>query len=271
MPRVVPSQIVAFIDELFPQFHPGSQGRTIWVNLNIEDCYRLQGVLGLIDQMPPEMIVLNSREYSAFVCSVSAIRTVMANPKPGGHGILRVELPPIPAFDNINPVAILRDLLSKCPDEFPGTDTSGLDFIPDTVFRESLRNDLAAVNRALTNNEWKAATVLGGSVIEALLLSALQRQPPEAISEAVDELSSSNVLKKKLDVSTIDAWHLPDYIEVALKMTLIRENTAIQLRLAKDFRNLIHPGRSTRLGQVCNRGTAFAGVAGIEFVIEDLS
>jgi hypothetical protein len=66
-------------------------------------------------------------------------------------------------------------------------------------------------------------------------------------------------------------WTLHEYIEVAFALNLIKSETAIQARLAKDFRNLIHPGRAARLGQVCDRGAALSAVAGIEHVVRDLT
>jgi hypothetical protein len=33
---------------------------------------------------------------------------------------------------------------------------------------------------------------------------------------------------------------------------------------AREFRNLIHPGRSARLGKVCDRGTALSASAAVE-------
>jgi len=54
-------------------------------------------------------------------------------------------------------------------------------------------------------------------------------------------------------------------------LKLILEPAAGQARLAKDFRNLIHPGKSVRLGQECNKGTALAAAAAIEFVTADLT
>ena len=270
MPRVVPSQVVTFIEELFPQFKPEVPDRSQMVGLMIEQCYKFQGVLDLVDQIPSELITLDNRDYSAFVSSVSAIRIVMANPKSRGHGMLIVRLEPISEFGNINPLAILRDLLSKCPDEFPGHSTSELQFITDQQLRQNLRNDLDAVNRALTNSEWKAATVLGGAVIEALLLWALQSKSDTDIATAANVLAPPRV-KKKLDVKSILSWYLPDYIEVAIELGITTPDTTSQLRLAKDFRNFIHPGRAIRLGQNCNRGTALSAIAGIELLVQDLS
>jgi hypothetical protein len=44
-----------------------------------------------------------------------------------------------------------------------------------------------------------------------------------------------------------------------------------QADLARDFRNLIHPGRAQRTGADCDRGTALTALAAIELVVRDLS
>jgi len=75
-----------------------------------------------------------------------------------------------------NPLYLLSKTLSKCPDEFPSSETTELLFIKDEDFRENLRIDTSAVNSALSNGEWKSATVLAGSVIEALLLYKLKEK-----------------------------------------------------------------------------------------------
>lgn len=43
-----------------------------------------------------------------------------------------------------------------------------------------------------------------------------------------------------------------------------------QAQLAKDFRNLIHPGREVRKQMRCDRGTAHASFAALNLVISDL-
>jgi hypothetical protein len=55
-------------------------------------------------------------------------------------------------------------------------------------FRKNLRLDMSAANRALANSEWKAATVLAGSVVEALLLWAIQRRSSDEVGQAVERL-----------------------------------------------------------------------------------
>lgn len=72
------------------------------------------------------------------------------------------------------------------PTQFPAEDTADLLFISDADLRANLRSDLVAMDRALSNGEWKAATVLAGSVLDALLLWALnQAAPPGRIGDQV--------------------------------------------------------------------------------------
>ena len=66
-------------------------------------------------------------------------------------------------------------------------------------------------------------------------------------------------------------WHLHEYVEVAAHMGVIKPDTATLVRLAKDFRNLIHPGRAARLGQKCDRATALGALAAVEAVARDLA
>jgi len=54
-------------------------------------------------------------------------------------------------------------------------------------------------------------------------------------------------------------------------LKLISDDTAKLVRLAKDFRNLIHPGRAARLGQKCDRATALGALAAMEAVARDLA
>jgi hypothetical protein len=51
---------------------------------------------------------------------------------------------------------------------------------------------------------------------------------------------------------------------------VVDRETATQVDLAREFRNLIHPGRSARLAKVCDRGTALSALAAVELIVSDL-
>jgi hypothetical protein len=66
-------------------------------------------------------------------------------------------------------------------------------------------------------------------------------------------------------------WSLGEYINGAEQLGLIANDTAALARQAQDFRNLIHPGRSVRLGTSCDMGSSLAALAAVELVVRDLT
>jgi hypothetical protein len=104
------------------------------------------------------------------------------------------------------------------------------------------------------------ATVLAGSAIEALLLWSLQ------------SAGHTNPIKgmKTGAKGPPENWTLAQYIEATELLRLIKPETAQQCSQARDFRNLIHPGKGQRLSAACDRGTALAALAGAELVTRDL-
>jgi hypothetical protein len=257
MPRVVPSQVVDLIDKLFPNARATTENNNFSVSRGHWEA--IAGLLEVIDQIPSELITIHGETYAECVVSIAALRSVQS------QWIQRdVSLNQVPGLRKLNPITLIRQALADCPDQFPSTEISELAFIADAALRENLRLDISATNSALINGEWKAATVLAGSVVEALLLWVLQQQPQPNI------LASPTVVKLKLH-SNLEKWDLAHYVEVAAELDVIGADTATQCRLAKDFRNLIHPGRAQRLGQACNCATALSAVAAIEHVVNDLT
>jgi hypothetical protein len=266
MPRVVPSQVVSFINQTFPWLRAPGQGN---MGLNWQHAGEAAGLLRLVDEIPNELLIMGTREYTEFVCSIEAIRNRVALWQNQQNPNIQLNVGVI--FRDLHPVTVICQALAQCPDESPAPSTSELTFISDPDLKSNLRNDIGAVNRALSNGEWKAATVLAGSVIEALLLWALQQRSPEEVTSAVTTLRNSGALTGIQANGQLEKWRLHEYVEVAEEIGIIKRETGIQSRLAKDFRNLIHPGRALRLAQTCDRATALSAVAGVEHVVRDLT
>ena len=254
MPRVVPSQIVALIHKFYANISDDDQ-----FALNDTQLPQLTAILELIDRMPSEFLTLSAERFSLFMFSCQVLRTYAERymgmdrrtASPGTPVVKKLR-----ALDMKSPITFLRDCLADCPDEFPSEFTSELAFMElDSEYRGRLRVDMGSMEQALRNAEWKAATVLAGALLEALLLWAIQKKRQQSEAKSTEML----------------AWHLPDYIKEALELKLITPDTSKQCELAKDFRNLIHPGRAIRLNQECKRGTALSAVAAVELVVEDLS
>ena len=215
-------------------------------------------------ELPPELLTLSDEDLVDYHVSLSFMRTALEN----NHSNLSH------SYKGKSPLFLLRQVLAKCADEVPSPGTTALAFIPDRDLRESIRQDISAAGQDLSNGEWKGATVLAGSATEALLLWAVQdeetKRGPGALRAAAKQLVTSKALPK-VPASDPENWVLSELIEVALHLGRIKKRPADQARLAKDFRNLIHPGRVARLGERCDRGTAHAALAAVEFVARDLT
>jgi hypothetical protein len=271
MKQVFPSDVVSFIDQSFDQgFNPGT---TIMVNDFTVP--RLEAVIKLVGMVPEHLLLLNSLEYSAFVAAIADLRARIDS-----FQIFDVRdrlsqlmpLVPMTAFGNRISLQVLRDQLAKCPDEVPTPATAALKFIVDSFQRETLRVDLSTVANSLANNEWKAATILSGSLIEALLLWAIKQRTTD-VSTSISGLVKSGAFKGRPapDPADPDNWKLFQYILVARELKEIEPRTATIADEARDFRNLIHPGLTIRSGQTCTRGTAYAAYGAVQLVIEDLT
>ena len=268
MPKVVPSQVVEVIDQVFPSAKDqkdSQQGR-----FSIDRTYQneVAAIVELVDCIPTELLTLSPKDYTALQLAVTALKNTIPTWQLRNCGLERIH-----GHGNLNPVTIIRNNLSKCPDEGILKSTSDLAFISVQELRDSLRADISSANQAFQNGEWKAATVLAGATIEALLLYALhsvQKADPSKISTSISSLVSNKTLNKSPG-NNLDKWSLHHLIEVAADLKLIKEETENQSRIARDFRNLIHPGVSVRKNIVCNRGTALSALAGLEHTINDLS
>jgi len=260
MPRVVPSQIVNLIDKVFP---PAKDNKRFYIQRS--HSIHCAVIIGMVEQLPAELLVLQGDQYIELISAVTAIKTAIEDWKYRDY-----PLEPIPGLRDLNPISLIRDALSMCPDEFPSKDTTQLIFIEDNDLRINLEIDISVTNKALSNGEWKAATVIAGSVIEALLFWTINQHDQKDVEKVTRSLVDEGVFNRNPG-NNLEEWSLHLFTEAAAKLKIIEDDTASQVRLAKEFRNLIHPGREKRLNRKCDRGTALAAVAAAELVMRDLS
>lgn len=255
--------MVEFIDTGFP----GAKLNTPKTRLQVNQRGSLSGLVAMIDAIPEELLQLGAQQNSEFIISIAVVRNGLRTWEGGDTSLQILSLI---AFDDLNPVSLIRRVLSSCPDEMPAPGTVGLEFIEDRELRDNIRLDISAAFKGVADREWKSATVMAGTAVEALLLWALQEHTESVQrTDAVAVLIASGKLNSNPG-SDLDRWMLGPFVEVAFHCNLISADTTTQARLTQSFRNLIHPGRATRLGQTCDRGTALSAVAAIEHVSRDL-
>jgi hypothetical protein len=262
----VPSEIVAYLEARFPQTVKEQP-------FYLERAYApaLSHILQLIDALPVGIVTLTGDALAEYGESVEAVRMALDAWRSGDTNHYKFEK--IRGRHSTNPLTFIHKHLSSLPDEVIAPGTTDLPFITDTQFKEALRLDIAAANRSYGVADWKGCTVLSGSVVEALLLWALDQRETKKAGEApaaAKKLVTASRLGQSPSADR-NRWNLNELTEVCHQMQIIGDETAAQCRIAREFRNLIHPGKAARLAQRCNRGTALSALAAVEHVVEDLS
>jgi hypothetical protein len=262
MTRIVPSQVIETIDRLFT----GPSKGVGTAALNVECIYHLQGIVRLVREVPNELLTVNAADFADLTIAIAAIELLMLRWS-SGEG--RYVIPPVSGEDVIHTI---RRVLSKCPDESSPAGTADLLFITDQQIRDSMIQDIGAANSALQNAEWKAASILGGAAIEALLHWKLSEPQTAAtiVTTAMKKAVSSGKFRKSTSTD-INDWRLVEFITIVRDLDIIEEETHKQADTARDYRNFIHPGFAARRNQICDRATALAVLSGLEHVIRDIS
>jgi hypothetical protein len=233
MPRVVPSQVVAFIDQAFPW--AANQVIGVGTNLLRQNSGPVAGLLDLLDRVPDELITVNGAPYNSLVTSAAAIKDRLGLWQAQG-GPPALELVFVSGLPQLSPVRLIRDTMSACPDQSPAPATAQLNFIPDKDLRANLRNDIGAVDRALSDGEWKGATVLAGSAIEAILLWDLQNRRAASVPAAVAALVANHTFTAAPPVD-LENWSLHHYTEVEAHLGIVAPETDPDHLSSKTKRN----------------------------------
>jgi hypothetical protein len=248
MSKVVPSQVISFIDSVWPAVPPDMPVYAV-------DAAILLSIIDLVDDIPVELLTISGDDYTDLVFSLESLGQAV------DHWNQRGTDNPPRTLRQKSPVYLLREALKKCRDEYPSFETTELIFVDDDALRNSVRLDISGSSNALHRNDFKAATVLAGAAIEALLLWALQSK---GITAPLPDMTT-----KPKDAP--DNWFLHQFIEAAQKLDFLKTETVTQTKQAQNFRNLIHPGRVQRKAQSCDRGTALAAMSTVELVARDLA
>jgi hypothetical protein len=165
MPRTVPSQVVALIDQNFPNIKSPVFG------VNHSTVAVLTAITRLTDAIPTELLTISGEDYSDLVCGVEAIRNSVVFWQQKGEGGIEN-----PGIRGKNALSLIREALTKCPDQSPSPATEELVFIPDNALRDSIRQDISTAISALHNGEWKAANRARGGAGRGDQASGLSMQ-----------------------------------------------------------------------------------------------
>jgi len=213
----------------------------------------VRALLGLLDQLPNALITLPSYKYLEFERARSALLTVLPRWSLGEATIG-------PGVDGKNPVAVLARLLAECPNESPPPEPE-FPFITDEDIRLGIEDRTRAAWIDFNAEEWFGATISAAVALESILLWEVKR-----LVDALRQDARDMKLKKPPD--DLD---LAGLIDQAFALDAISEGAAKQSHLARDARNLVHPGKVARSGTSCDKASALAAFAALYRVAGELS
>lgn len=128
------------------------------------------------------------------------------------------------------------------------------DFIIDDRFRKCLEADYEELTTAIYNECWKAAHVLAGSIVEAILVDYL-------IASDFTERTNKDPLQ----------MHLVDIIQVCRDEGIVTEKIAGLSHVVRGYRNLIHPGRLVRNAEVVDENGATVAITLVNMVAGEIA
>ncbi len=128
------------------------------------------------------------------------------------------------------------------------------DFVSDDNLRASLEADYRELELCIKAGAWKAVQVLAGSIIETILIDYL--------------LMSDYQKRSPTDPLDMDLFKA---IVACRKEQVISERTEQLSHAIRSYRNLIHPGRTIRVGEIANeRGAKIAQIL-VEIIVDEIS
>ncbi len=131
---------------------------------------------------------------------------------------------------------------------------ANFDFVADEGLRASLESDAAEMATCLEVKVYKAAHVLAGSIVEAVLVDHLD-------STGYKDPSGKSLLE----------LNLGQLITAARGKKVLSERAANLASVVKDYRNLIHPGRINRLNERIDANTANVAKSLVEIVATEVA
>ena len=129
--------------------------------------------------------------------------------------------------------------------------TAQFDFITDNDFRSILTADYVEMRICADSKAWKAVHVLAGSIIEAVI---------------VDYLIAEHCVSRKDGVKL----QLGEAIDSAVKSGILPKDLCDLSSVIKDYRNLVHPGRSIRLEKKPDYNSSSVAMSLVDMICNEL-
>jgi hypothetical protein len=114
MARIMPSQVVQTIDDLFPHAKQNKRDYPVGAGAGSQ----LLGILNLLKDVPDELIILTAADYAELVLAKSTIQEHLE------HWRARGNVGDMALVKRFDAVTVIRRAMANCPDEYPPSATT---------------------------------------------------------------------------------------------------------------------------------------------------
>lgn len=130
--------------------------------------------------------------------------------------------------------------------------TTEFDFMTSDEFRSVLEADRKEMKVCFESRAWKAVHVLAGSIVEAILADYL-------------------IAEKYVTSDRASRENLADIIGILREHDAISKTLSDLCSVIKNYRNLVHPGRSIRTQDSADEHSARVAVSLVEMILKEVS
>ena len=269
MPRVLPSEAAAAIVQAFPWAGEWVEGRrTAGSSLGPEHSPAIAMIVRLVTSIPDELRPTDASMRVRLECALGLMEGALVSWAGAPHDGFAARLTENGATGGDPPVVAVLRALKTCPDTIVGEERPKFAYVADADARADLRSDIGAALRAYAVADYKTATVMGGTVLEAVLLHRVVHLKDLARNSAIKAVVKVRPKAETPLKSDPENWTLENLVDVALEASEIDPDTHKIAHAVRNFRNLIHPGRAIRRGEKCSRGEAMSALGAMLRLVE---
>lgn len=175
-----PSQIRKYIVGLFPSGLPAPRTPGRVFGADADGIGGIEGLVALLDALDPAILIegLSSDEdRQRWIVATSCVRGTLESWKHVANHSSPLKLRDFPDGQGHHHHVLLAiyDILGKCKDEPTPLSLKRLTFLPPDM-AENVARDIDSLHPLLRQEQWKAAAVIGGSIVEAILLNRVEHK-----------------------------------------------------------------------------------------------
>ena len=140
-------------------------------------------------------------------------------------------------------------------------------FIKDSDLRQIIERDYRELRlKVFPSRAWKSTVILAGSIMEAILLDQLARDPSIAAKAKLSKWAPKDKTGTVLDLVAGD-WKLFALIGVSVDIGVLPADRAKSFdQVLRDYRNFVHPKKELRAQHPCTEAEALMSVGALEGV-----